>query len=232
MRHFRFACLERPGGALEIIPDRLPEIDVVAEHQRTRVAIDEALAGHCTRIDVRIDPEQIADSSRRLFEGELLDLALGDLADTFDLRLDGPQRSERLPDRLAGDVPTESLPSRDQPVVADEFERSHHAAAGNILASLDNFLAETVEGNREPFNPHSPTPGMAIDQVNGMASVDSGCRQCHGSKVALEGTDGSLITVDELAPDENGKPTNRQAVAGQKSVELWTLESDSDSRSP
>lgn len=39
-----------------------------------------------------------------------------------------------------------------------EFERSHHAKAGNILASLDNFLAETVEGSRTPFNPHSPTP--------------------------------------------------------------------------
>ncbi len=25
---------------------------------------------------------------------------------------------------------------------------SHHAKAGNILASLDNFLAETVEGSR------------------------------------------------------------------------------------
>ena len=27
-----------------------------------------------------------------------------------------------------------------------EFARSHHAKGGNILASLDNFLAETVEG--------------------------------------------------------------------------------------
>jgi hydroxylamine dehydrogenase len=34
----------------------------------------------------------------------------------------------------------------------------HHAKAGNILASLDNYLAETVEGARLPFNPHSPTP--------------------------------------------------------------------------
>ena len=29
-----------------------------------------------------------------------------------------------------------------------EFLASHHAKAGNILASLDNFLAETVEGAR------------------------------------------------------------------------------------
>ena len=97
--------------------------------------------------------------------------------------------------------------------VLAEFSASHHAKGGNILASLDNFLAETVEGAREPFNPHSPTPGRDVDLVNGMASVNVGCKQCHGSKVALEGTDGSLITVDELAPDENGKPTNRQAVA-------------------
>ena len=95
----------------------------------------------------------------------------------------------------------------------DEFTNSHHAMAGNILASLDNRLAETVEGHREPFNPHAPTPGRSIDMVNGMASVNVGCKQCHGSKIALEGTDGSLITVDELMPDENGKPTNKEAVA-------------------
>ena len=82
-----------------------------------------------------------------------------------------------------------------------EFVASHHAKAGNILASLDNFLAETVEGSRVPFNPHSPTPGMTVEKVNGMASVDVGCKQCHGSKVALQATDGSLITVDELKPD-------------------------------
>ncbi|MCP4803910.1 MAG: hypothetical protein GY913_14455 [Proteobacteria bacterium] len=44
--------------------------------------------------------------------------------------------------------------------VVEEFEASHHSSAGNILASLDNFLAEKVEGNREPFSPHSPTPGL------------------------------------------------------------------------
>ena len=97
--------------------------------------------------------------------------------------------------------------------VAKEFEKSHHAAAGNILASLDNFLAETVEGSREPFNPHSPTPGKAVDMVNGMASSFSGCQQCHGSKIGLLGTDGGMITVDDLQPDENGHPTNLDALA-------------------
>ena len=95
----------------------------------------------------------------------------------------------------------------------EEFLASHHAAAGNILASLDNFLAETVEGSRIPFNPHSKTPGMEVDMVNGMASVNTGCRQCHGSKIALQGKDGSLITVDELKPDDNGHPTNIEAVS-------------------
>jgi len=96
--------------------------------------------------------------------------------------------------------------------VYDEFSRSHHAAGGNILASLDNFLAETVEGSRVPFQPHSPTPGRNVMQVNGMSSAFVGCQQCHGSKVALQGTDGSRITMDELAPDENGRPTNLDAV--------------------
>ena len=104
--------------------------------------------------------------------------------------------------------------SRCHPKEFDEFEHSHHAKAGNILASLDNFLAETVEGSREPFNPHSPTPGMEVDMVNGMASVNTGCKQCHGSKVALMGTDGSEITFAELQPDPNtGRPTNQEAVS-------------------
>jgi len=94
-----------------------------------------------------------------------------------------------------------------------EFIASHHARAGNILASLDNFLAETVEGSRVPFNPHSPTPGRDVTLVNGMASVDTGCKQCHGSKIALEATDGSLLTLDDFHPGADGKPTNQAAVA-------------------
>jgi hypothetical protein len=96
---------------------------------------------------------------------------------------------------------------------ADQFEHSHHAKAGNILASLDNFLAETVEGSRAPFNPHSPTPGMEVESVNGMASANTGCRQCHGSKVALKAEDGGTITVDDLKPGPDGRPTDAEAVA-------------------
>jgi hypothetical protein len=40
-----------------------------------------------------------------------------------------------------------------------------------------------------------------------------GCKQCHGSKIALEADDGSLITVDELQPDASGKPTRPDVVA-------------------
>jgi hypothetical protein len=103
--------------------------------------------------------------------------------------------------------------ARCHPKESEQFEHSHHAKAGNILASLDNLLAETVEGSRVPFNPHSPTPGRDIELVNGMASAETGCRQCHGSKVALEAIGGGTITVDDLMPDENGRPTNEQAVA-------------------
>ena len=101
--------------------------------------------------------------------------------------------------------------SRCHAAVAEEFERSHHAKAGNILASLDNFLAETVEGSRVPFAPHAAASDKT--PVNGMASANTGCRQCHGSKVGLLGADGKTITVDDLKPDKDGKPTNTAVLA-------------------
>ncbi|NOT29698.1 MAG: hydroxylamine oxidoreductase [Planctomycetes bacterium] len=102
--------------------------------------------------------------------------------------------------------------SRCHPREFQEFEGSHHAKGGNILASLDNFLAEVVEGHRGTFDPHTPTPGRGGGPVQGMASVSSGCLQCHGSKLGLVASDGGKITVDDLAPDASGKPTNRAAV--------------------
>jgi len=51
----------------------------------------------------------------------------------------------------------------------DEFSRSHHARAGEILASLDNVLAEKAAG----------MPGNLADAVNG-------CWQCHGSIIRFE----------------------------------------------
>ncbi len=108
---------------------------------------------------------------------------------------------------------------RCHPDEAQEFAASHHARGGNILASLDNLLAEQVEGSRVPMSPHSPTPGReegsdAIgDAVNGLASAQVGCKQCHGSKVALLTTSGRSISVDDLKPDAHGQPTNRAPLA-------------------
>lgn len=101
--------------------------------------------------------------------------------------------------------------SRCHPTEAGEFAISHHAKGGNILASLDNLLAERVEGGKHDtadgvrtiFNPHSPTPGRPdITEVNGMASAFTGCHQCHGSKVALKTNDPAhpMINVDDLQP--------------------------------
>ncbi len=102
--------------------------------------------------------------------------------------------------------------ARCHPTESAEFAASHHSKAGNILASLDNFLAETVEGARAPFNPHSPTPGRAVQAVNGLAPANSGCQQCHGSLVAFQGSDGGLVTMRDLKPDDKGQPTNMDAV--------------------
>ena len=98
------------------------------------------------------------------------------------------------------------------PTESAEFAVSHHSKAANILASLDNFLAETVEGSRVAFSPHSPTPGKAVNVVNGMAPANSGCQQCHGSLVAFQANDGGVVTMRDLKPDDKGQPTNLDAV--------------------
>ncbi|WP_434355174.1 hydroxylamine oxidoreductase [Parasalinivibrio latis] len=53
----------------------------------------------------------------------------------------------------------------------EEFSSSHHAKAGQIIGSLDNFLAEVVEGSLS-MNGESP------------AAVN-GCWQCHGAEVKV-----------------------------------------------
>ena len=104
--------------------------------------------------------------------------------------------------------------SRCHPAETDEFTASHHAKAGNILASLDNYIAENVEGGRMMFNPHSPTPGKPqFGKVDGYASAESGCWQCHGGKVGLLATDGPPVNFEELKPGPDGKPTNPAALA-------------------
>ena len=59
----------------------------------------------------------------------------------------------------------------------EEFSASHHAKAARILGSLDNVLAEVVEGNNAMKTPGSP---------NGVsAAAVSGCWQCHGSEIKI-----------------------------------------------
>jgi len=59
----------------------------------------------------------------------------------------------------------------------EEFSGSHHSKAGRILGSLDNVLAEVVEGNHGLVTPGFP------DGVSPAAV--SGCWQCHGSEVKV-----------------------------------------------
>ena len=67
----------------------------------------------------------------------------------------------------------------------EEFAVSHHARAGEILASLDNVLAEKAAG----------MPGNNADAVNG-------CWQCHGSIVKFKRDDDGVI----LTSGKEAKP--------------------------
>ena len=59
----------------------------------------------------------------------------------------------------------------------EQFVASHHAKAARILGSLDNVLAEVVEGNNDFVTPMFPM-GISAAAVNG-------CWQCHGSEVRV-----------------------------------------------
>ncbi len=54
---------------------------------------------------------------------------------------------------------------------------SHHAAAGKILGSLDNLLAEVIEGNSDFLTDGFPQ-GNSASAVNG-------CWQCHGAPIKV-----------------------------------------------
>ncbi len=64
-----------------------------------------------------------------------------------------------------------------------QAEESHHAKAGRIMASLDNLLAEVVEGNSALVTEGFPDGNSAI--------AVKGCWQCHGSEVKVN-EDGAL----------------------------------------
>jgi hydroxylamine dehydrogenase len=59
----------------------------------------------------------------------------------------------------------------------EEFTRSHHSKAGRILGSLDNTLAEIVEGNRGFVTTAFPG-GLS-------AAAANGCWQCHGAEIQV-----------------------------------------------
>ena len=87
-----------------------------------------------------------------------------------------------------------------------ENSESHHAAAGKILGSLDNLLAEVIEGNSAFLTEGFP-------EGNSAAAV-SGCWQCHGSQIkVLEGGELDPATwpnsgIGRLNPDgSNGSCT-------------------------
>lgn len=58
-----------------------------------------------------------------------------------------------------------------------EFEASHHSKGGQILGSLDNVLAEVVEG----FARYDEEGNL----VEPSAAAVSGCLQCHGAEVRV-----------------------------------------------
>ena len=58
-----------------------------------------------------------------------------------------------------------------------EFAGSHHSKGGRILGSLDNVLAEVVEGNNGLVTEGFP-------EGNSAAAVN-GCWQCHGSQIKV-----------------------------------------------
>lgn len=67
--------------------------------------------------------------------------------------------------------------SRCHSKASEEFARSHHSKGARILGSLDNVLAEVVEGNAGMKTAAFPD-GVA-------ASAVTGCWQCHGSEVKV-----------------------------------------------
>ncbi len=60
---------------------------------------------------------------------------------------------------------------------AEQFANSHHSKAARILGSLDNTLAEVVEGN-QGFKTLAFPEGVSAAAVNG-------CWQCHGTEVKV-----------------------------------------------
>lgn len=92
-------------------------------------------------------------------------------------------RDEDHEDLLVATIVSPKDCARCHETEVDEFIHSHHAKAGRIMGSLDNLLAEVVEGNNGMITPMFPA-GISAAAVNG-------CWQCHGSVIRVN-RDGTL----------------------------------------
>ncbi len=89
---------------------------------------------------------------------------------------DDPDAYEHYGEKIATIVSPKDC-ARCHEVEVAEFNGSHHAKGARILGSLDNVLAEVVEGNRGFKTPAYPQ-GVSAAAVNG-------CWQCHGTEVKI-----------------------------------------------
>lgn len=89
---------------------------------------------------------------------------------------------------------------------AEQYAGSRHAAAAHLPDAAQWLLVSTAFGTAA--DPDAGRPVPSDEPV-----VVAGCDRCHGSVVALLGTAGQRITVDDLAPDTNGRPTRPEVVA-------------------
>lgn len=87
-----------------------------------------------------------------------------------------PDAIDHFNDHIIASIVSPKDCGRCHTVQAEQFLGSHHAKAGEVLGSLDNFLGEIVEG---------------------YAASVSGCQQCHGSKVT---------TAEDGSPDPDTWP--------------------------
>ena len=107
----------------------------------------------------------------------------------YECHLAGEDDIDRLRDGIHDDYAISTIVSpkdcsRCHSKEVDEFLNSHHSKAGRIMGSLDNMLAEVVEGNNGLVTPMFPA-GISAAAVNG-------CWQCHGSVVKVDAETGIL----------------------------------------
>lgn len=93
---------------------------------------------------------------------------------------------------------------------AEQYARSAHARAAAIAPSSDADIVRValLLSQDDPRAADSPGSGLARQPA-----VVSSCAVCHGSAVALVSASGDLLTVEQLAPNREGRPTRPALVA-------------------